>query len=193
MRSAQKSRLPFTKSGYIHTIEDVYKALVYYFEEGTKKDSQLARKNPIHCYHFIHHSTDKDPIKRPEESFVTLNGISKRYQMAVSKKGCVHWRKRSCWCLPCMASLSKGKLEWGQDHDIKKCKSVKESTQNCNNMYPFEKRICTKTAGPGVTTQVRVATRNRNDVSTELSVGDFVIFDAHDDELEPRPVSRGPC
>ena len=36
-----------------------------------------------------------------------------------------------------------------------------------------------------MTTQVRIETRNRNEVLAGLKVGEFVVFDAHDDELEP--------
>ena len=187
MRSAhgKKASLPFTDSGYIHTVEDVYKALVYYFSNATKKDSQLAGKNPIHHYHFIYHPIEKDPIKRPEESFVTLDGISKHYQMVVKNTGCIYWRKRSCWCLPCENELSKGTLEWGQDHQIANCNASNGSVEHCNSMYLFEKRVCTKTVGPGVTRQVRISTEDRNEAAEKLDVGDFVIFDKHDDELEP--------
>ena len=51
-------------------------------------------------------------------------------------------------------------------------------------MYLFEKRICTKTAGPGVNSHVRILKRDRNKTAAELTVGDFVIFDKHDDEIE---------
>ena len=47
IRSAQNVILPFTDSGYIHTIEDVHKALVYYFTKATKKDPQSAGKIPF--------------------------------------------------------------------------------------------------------------------------------------------------
>ena len=36
-----------------------------------------------------------------------------------------------------------------------------------------------------MTTHVQIETRNRNEVSAELKVGEFVLFDAHDVELEP--------
>ena len=36
-----------------------------------------------------------------------------------------------------------------------------------------------------MTTHVQIETRNRNEVSAELKVGEFVLFDAHDDEREP--------
>ena len=52
-------------------------------------------------------------------------------------------------------------------------------------MYLFEKRVSIKTAGPGVTTSVQIATRCRHEVAAGLKVGEFVIFDKHDDELEP--------
>ena len=47
------------------------------------------------------------------------------------------------------------------------------------------RKICTKTAGLRVSTRVRIETRTRNEVSAELKVGKFVMFDAHDVELEP--------
>jgi len=95
MSTAMTKRLEFTDTGYIHGVEDVYKALVYYFSEATKKDSQLAGKNPIHRYKFFCYLTSENPIKRPEETFTTLKGITKRYQMCVKKKECIHWRIRS--------------------------------------------------------------------------------------------------
>ena len=96
LSTAVMVNLPFTKSGYIHTVKDVHKALHYYFEDAPNKDAQLAGKNPIHHYHFISHWIDEDPIQRPDESFVTLDGITKRYQMCVKKDGYIHWRMRLC-------------------------------------------------------------------------------------------------
>ena len=89
MATAEKLKLECTGEsgvGYIHTIEDVYNALVYYFTNSTKKDSQLSGRNPIHHYNFLCHLSKNDPIQRPDESFVTLDGISKRYQMVVKIK-----------------------------------------------------------------------------------------------------------
>ena len=84
-----------------------------------------------------------------------------------------------------MDDLVKGTLEWGQDHQIANCNAVNHSAQCCNNMYLLEKRECTKTAGPGVMRQVRISTQDRNEAAKGLQVGDFVVFDKHDDELEP--------
>ena len=65
----------------------------------------------------------------------------------------------------------------------------------------FKKRVCTKTAGPGVTSQVQTSTEDRNKTAEKLDLGDFVIFDKHDDGLEPiwlgrvmpNPVARTSC
>ena len=64
-----------------------------------------------------------------------------------------------------MDDLVKGTLEWGQDHQIANCNAVNHSAQCCNNMYLLEKRECTKTAGPGVTRQVRISTQDRNEAA----------------------------
>ena len=53
LASAEKTKLEFTTTGYIHTIEDVHSALEYYFTNSTKKDSRLSGKNPIHHYKFF--------------------------------------------------------------------------------------------------------------------------------------------
>ena len=53
MSTAEAKRLEFTDNGYIHNVGDVYQALDYYFVKSTKKDSQLAGKNPIHHYKFF--------------------------------------------------------------------------------------------------------------------------------------------
>ena len=52
LSSALKSKLSFTASGYIHTIEDVHSALVYYFTESSEKDKQLTGKTQsiITCF-----------------------------------------------------------------------------------------------------------------------------------------------
>ena len=49
------------------------------------------------------------------------------------------------------------------------------------NMYSFEKKNCNKTAVPGVAMQAQVLTRDRNEMASKLTVGDFVVFDKSDD------------
>ena len=156
MSTAEKMKLECTGEsgvGYIHTIEDVYNAFVYSFTTSTKKDSQLAGRNPIHHYNFVCHLSKNDPIQRPDESFVTLDGISKRYQMIVKNKGTIHWRMRSCWCLGCIDGLSNGTLGWGQTHVVQRCVAVGEvssgherggDTNLDGNMYSFEQKNASK-------------------------------------------------
>ena len=59
------------------------------------------------------------------------------------------------------------------------------STRTDEKMYSFTQKSCRKTAGPGVVVQSQRLTRNRNEVASELTVGDFVLFDKHDDGIEP--------
>ena len=126
----------------------------------------------------------EEHIKRPNESFVTLDGITKRYQICVRKEGVVDWRMRSCWCLVCTESLFNGTLEWGQTHTINNCMMASD-TSGGQEMYSFDQMLCTKTVGPGVTALVQQRSGDRNEVAAGLVVGDFVLFDAHDDEVEP--------
>ena len=184
MSSAEIEMLEFTESGYIHTVKDVYLALEYYFGRSEKKDSQLAGRNPIHHYKFFCYLPDENPIQRPDESYSTLEGITKRYQFAVKKEGVVYMRKRSHWCLDCMDSMFKGTLDWGLEHNIEHCKKS-SATENGESMYCFEKSLCTKTAGPGVAMQARVSTSDRNEIASSLTPGEFILFDTSDDELEP--------
>ena len=112
-------------------------------------------------------------------------GITKRYQIVVKTEGCIYWRKRSCWCLTCMGSLFQGSLEWGNNHDSDGCDLVTETLVGSESMYCFEKKICQKTAGPGVAVQSQSLTRDRNEMAARLTVGDFVLFKQNDDEIEP--------
>ena len=199
MSTAMTKKLEFTDTGYIHGVEDVYKTLVYHFARATKKDSQLAGKNPIHHYKFFCYLTKENPIKRPTETFTTLSGITKRYQMCVKKKDVIHWRMRSCWCLSCVSSLYNGTLEWGEDHKVEHCNAVNEISvpeetddgiHSDGNMFSFEKKACTKISGPGVAIQAQVITRDRTTMASELTVGDFVVFDTSDDDVEPIWIGR---
>jgi len=77
MSSVEIDKLEFTESGYIHTVKDVYLALEYYFVRSEKKDSQLAGRNHIHRYKFFCYLPDENPTQRPDESYSTLEGITK--------------------------------------------------------------------------------------------------------------------
>ena len=114
--------------------------------------------------------------------------------MCVRKDGTIDWRMRSCWCLGCMSSLYDGTLGWGKTHIVKDCVAIgmisdgdqTDGNNNLNgNMYMFEEMDCSKTAGPGVSAVVQKSTQDRNTMASKLVVGDFVLFDAHDDDVEP--------
>ena len=77
MSTTMTNRLEFTATGYIYGMEDVYNDLVCCFTEASKKGSQLARKNPIRHYRFFCCLTSETPVKRPDEIFTTLEGITK--------------------------------------------------------------------------------------------------------------------
>ena len=187
MSSALTKRLEFTESGYIQSVKDVFSALNYYFSEAGKKDAQLAGKNPIHCYKFFYYSADENPIQRPNESFKTLDGITKRYQICVHKKNVIQWRMRTCWCLSCMDDLYNGTVEWGDEHLVENCKSVTDTSVvgvMSQNMYSFAKKNCDKLSGPGVAIQAQAMTQHRNEIASKLTVGDFILFDKSGDEVE---------
>jgi len=191
MSTAERKRLEFTDTGFIENVKDVFKALDYYFGQSTKKDSRLAGKKTIGHYKFFCYLTDENPIKRPTEAFETLDGITKRYQIAVKNEGTIYWRKRSCWCLSCTDSLFKGPLEWGEDYTSEQCTTVQdeltgnEGDETEETMYCFTKKLCPKTAGPGVAMQSQTITRDRNELASKLTVGDFVLFRKNDDDVEP--------
>ena len=52
-------------------------------------------------------------------------------------------------------------------------------------MYSFEQMLCTKTVGPGVRALVQRRLGDRNEVAAGLGCGDFVLFDARNDRVEP--------
>ena len=110
----------------------------------------------------------------PTEAFETSDGITKRYQMMVKGEGIIYWRKRSCWCLSCTDSLSRGPLEWGQDYTSEQCSTIQDESTGCDGdqiedrMYSFTKKNCRKIAGPGVAMQAQTVTKNRNETASKL-------------------------
>ena len=96
----------------------------------------------------------------------------------------MYTRKRSHWCLHCMDSLFNGTLYWGLDHTIESrvVSSIGESEEH---VYCFEKSMCFKTASPGVALKFSTMTRDSNEIASMLTPGDFILFDASEDELEP--------
>ncbi|KAL7534418.1 hypothetical protein ACHAXR_005863 [Thalassiosira sp. AJA248-18] len=146
-------------------------------------------ENPVHRYQFFLYTHDNNPIERPDEAFSTLKGISKQYQFAVSNEGVLYNRQRSCFCLPCMNDVTTigGTLGWGQkSHEVLRCAAAAAGSNSCeeptDNVYTFSKSECTKTSGPGVTMAIANETRNRNEVASKLTVGDWVLFDSNEDE-----------
>ena len=91
-----------------------------------------------------------------------------------------------------MTNISKGTLEWETEHIVENCDLINETSNstdttinNEENMYCFQKKFCTKTAGRGVTMQSQTSTRDRNEIVSILTVNEFVLFDASDDDVEP--------
>ena len=80
--------------------------------------------------------------------------------------------------------MFKWTLDWGEDTTIEQCEASAD-VANEESMYCFEKGLCTKTAGLGVTMQAQVSTRDRNEIASGLTPGEFIFFDASEHQLEP--------
>lgn len=101
-----------------------------------------------------------------------LKDITKHYQFAVSGVGLVHMRQRSCWCMNCMCAMMEGSLRWPESKPISGCTSSTLSAR----VYQFVKQSCKKTEGVGVTTTRRDHLREKNEMTTQLSHGDWMLF-----------------
>ena len=96
--------------------------------------------------------------------------------------------------------MYSGTLEWGKTHVIENCDAYSETsdgqgtsveTNSDGNMYAFERMKCTKTAGPGVSAVVQRSSKDRKTLPSQLVVGDFVLFDAHDHDDDVEPIWLG--
>eukprot|EP00984_Skeletonema_dohrnii_P017124 scaffold7728_cov75-Skeletonema_dohrnii-CCMP3373.AAC.2 len=186
--SYSTGRLLYTDTGYIQNVKDVYDALVHHFEQAEHRNVPLAGKNPIHKYKFFIYTFDNNPIERPlDEKYITLDGISKHYQFVAKSEGVVHMRQRSCWCLRCMKALTKPSLGWGTPHSIVNCDALSRRHGANNSAYAFSTHACTKTAGRDVAARIIHERDELNNVSTELCVGDWIIFHGVDENGNEDP------
>jgi len=53
--------LPYTSSGYIETVTDVYQSLVHHFEKGDHRDRR-SRGNSFHAWWFFLYTNATDPV-----------------------------------------------------------------------------------------------------------------------------------
>ena len=80
--------------------------------------------------------------------------------------------------------MSKVPLDWGEYNIIEQFEASADIA-NEESIYCFEKGLCAKPAGPGVAMQAQLSTRDRNTIASGLTLGEFIHFDAGDDQLEP--------
>ena len=193
--SMTSTTLHYTETGYIQSARDVYLSLHHHFgdDSNEERDRQVSQQNGIGHYRFFYYGPEDNPIQRPEETFRTLEGISQHYQFAVRASNLLYMRMRPCWCLNCMSALMEGTLEWGpSSHQVQGCTMVhtdenadaESSDDEIVDMFTFDRRHCTKKAGPGVAVNIANETRTRDISTMELTAGDWVLVDG-DDEDEP--------
>lgn len=194
--STTQGRLDYTHSGYIQTVNDVYHALVHHFENADHRNVQLAGRNPIHKYKFFLNTVDNNPIERPaDESFITLDGISKHYQITVASEDNVYMRRQSCWCPSCMKTLMQPSSGWSAQHNITGCQSLCRSHGANNSAYEFTKHCCKKITGRNVAEAIRHRREELNQQSAALAVGEWVIYhgigaDGEEDPDQPLWLGR---
>lgn len=96
--------IPGTSTGYINIVENVFRALVDYFELGNSRDVQQSNssRNRINNFHFFLYARHNNPVQPHVETFHTLTGISSNYRFAVNMIGIVLMCQRSYWCLCCI-------------------------------------------------------------------------------------------
>ena len=135
-------RLDYTTSGYIQDATDVYDSLTYHFVTSPFRNQQLAGRVPINRYHFFLYTFAANPVPRPLEAFNRLEGIRDQYQYCVFCNEVVFMRRRSCWCIHCMADLMKGAVTWARStHQVTRCQSISNGSMNGSNVYCFDKNV----------------------------------------------------
>ena len=147
--------LPYTTSGYIETVTDVYQSLVLHFQNGEHRDRKQSR-NGFNAWRFSLYTNKSNPVQRPEESITALKGISNNYQFVVRNVGVLFIRRRVCYCLSCVASMQHNFTEWnGDTHVIPGCCMSALGSEKSSNLYTFDKSHCERTHGPNVTKQLQ--------------------------------------
>lgn len=179
-----------TASGYIESPQDVFDALEYRFSgeqlEARRKKGGKGKKNQVDKYMFLQHIIEADgEIRRPEETFTSLENISSCYQFSVSNEGLVHSRERSCWCIHCTAAMINGSVEWNLSHNVRRCTSRSVGESRGSNAYEFTKRQCAKVTGPSATKTLAARRQSRNDMAKGLGMGDWLVFKSTDDPKQP--------
>jgi hypothetical protein len=172
--------IPGTESGYINSPKDVYDALAAAFGHELYQQRRKKGKNSISLFSFSYFGTNNNPIRRAEgEEFKSLDKISSNYQFTVSDVGVVYSRMRSCWCLKCYAALTDGSKHWLDTHSVRGCTS---SFDTATNVYKFEKKECWKIRGVNANLELQQRKRSRNEMSSTLTTGAWVIFKSDGDE-----------
>ena len=184
-----------TASGYITSPQDVFDALQYRFSadqlETRRKKGGKGKKNQVDEYMFFKHIIETDgEIRRPDETFTSLESISSCYQFSVTNGGIVHSRERGCWCVHCTAAMINGSVNWSPSHSVRRCtsQSVGKSSvgkSSSSNAYEFTKRPCTKVTGPEATKKLVERRQSRNDMAKGLGMGDWLIFKSDRDRKQP--------
>lgn len=184
--------IPGVASGYINSVEDVFQAVQYHFENEENHVRKKTGSNPINHFHFFSYlSCNNVHIERRNESFDQLCGISSNYQFVVNNIGRVYMRQRSCWCLMCMSQLVKSSSMWGDAYAIGQC--VSRDGELNSTLYKFQKQSCRKQVGLNVQQSVqrlRTIKQTRNEITMALTPGDWLMFESPEPNVQPFWIGR---
>jgi hypothetical protein len=183
--------IPGVDSGYISDAKDVFEAVSHHFENSNNhvRKKSGSRNNISHYKFFLNLIGERTAIERPpnKEIFNPLKGISSNYQFIVNNVGIVYMRKRSCWCLQCMSKLMQSSLPWGETYSVHRCISSEHET---TTIYEFEKQSCSKTQGLGVAASRANIRQQRNEITKNLTPGDWVMFESPEPNVQPFWIGR---
>jgi hypothetical protein len=152
--------LPGLSKTAIDCAHDAYVVLKTHFE--SKNWRERNKKKAINYLHFECSSEDAmadwerlaaggnpepvNPIVRPvkQETFYTMKGITKQYQLLVVKRGLMYARVRPCWCTPCTKDASEGDRSSTPDlYAPKGCELYADAPE----MYTYYLKKCHKVSG----------------------------------------------
>ena len=81
------------------------------------------------------------------ETFKTLNGITKLYQLNVASRGWMFCRSRPCWCLACLADVMEcDHSDMSETYDVEHCTSSPFAPTH----FTYHLKGCRKTKGKAV-------------------------------------------